>query len=126
MGVSAHNGCYSCIYCNFNFLALPSNPHMRDFSNLDIDSYPRRTKETHSINSEAWKRCKTQTDRDASKSKTGTSYSAFQQLSYFECIDFASIDILHCLYLGIYLKTIYSMLNLPYRRLTIKKLYRYL
>lgn len=99
MGVSAHNGVCSCAFCDFQFDSLDNN--QRDYSNLDIDTFPRRTKATHSMNSARYLQSKTQTERDERKKGTGTAYSIFQELSYFDCINFQAIDILHCSYLGI-------------------------
>lgn len=113
MGVAAHNGTCSCLFCNVQFASLDNN--QRDYSNTDIDSYPRRTKQTHAKNSADWMRAKTQGERDEHKKSTGTSsFSVFQELSYFDCVKFQTVDILHCSYLGIckrILRTIWLDIN---------------
>jgi hypothetical protein len=70
MGVAAHNGICSCAFCDIQFSSLDNN--QRDYSNMDIDTYPERTNETHERNSTNWLSARTQTDRDERKKATGT------------------------------------------------------
>lgn len=100
MGISAHNALYSCGFCDHEFGSCEEN-YQRDYSNLDVDTFKRRTKQSHALNSLKWQQAKTQTERDEIKKSTGTAYTVFQELEYFNCIEFQAVDLLHCSYLGI-------------------------
>lgn len=105
LGHSAHNATMGCNFCNIAFPRLNYGSFsINDFSqHLDIASTPRRTKGTHQVASSRYLNATTKRSRDEVKSSTGTSYTAFQRLDYFDCIEHQTIDPMHLLFLDKYL-----------------------
>ena len=74
----------------------------------------RKTNIEHRANADLWKKLKNKTQRQDHVKKTGSRWSPFLRLPYFDAVRFLVIDGMHCLFLGIVKDTINALITEEY------------
>ena len=97
MGFTGHNSSHCCWKCNKIFPYSESLSRV-DFSGSDVGSL--RTHQEHKTNALKTLKANTPTERYTLEINTGSRFTEFMHLQYFDCIQFTIIDPMHNLFLG--------------------------
>ena len=91
-GFASHN---ATLFCNNCYIPYS------DINEVDIKTYQTRTKAAHKTHSEAWLAAPSAAVQQKLVKKNGVRATPFSQLPYWQPVKFTTIDIMHCLALGI-------------------------
>jgi hypothetical protein len=77
--------------------------HQHNFAGMDdMDEwFVTRDFTQHHQDALGWRRCNSKTSRKRIVKQTGVRWSELLRLSYFDPIHFTTVDLIHCLFLGI-------------------------
>jgi hypothetical protein len=90
-GFLPHSSRLFCSYCY-----LPST----QITNFDKTTWPLRTSEEHRSQGFAWLKANTSAERSILENQHGTTWTELLRLEYFQCVDFAVIDVMHNMLIG--------------------------
>ena len=99
-GFTSHNATFACRKCDHAFCALVVNGTARDYSGGWDGNWKKRTKESNRQYAMMWKNAANNAERDRLVKITGTRWSAFHELPYFDMIRFPVYDPMHNIWMG--------------------------
>lgn len=109
-GFLGHASAFACNFCDRRFDMIEGKVDCRSNYN-DFDNWNLRTKEKNFEAATRWLNQKTPADRKAIEDETGTRYSAFHRLHYFDVLKQCPPDPMHCLLLGTGLRMVREWKN---------------
>lgn len=99
LGFSSFNSTCSCRRCDHQFPRLPDS-NQPDFSNLNVDRIPQRTKETNLLYAQQFKSLTNNAARQRHVQNHGTRWSEFHRLPYIDAVKFTVFDPMHNVWIG--------------------------
>ncbi|KAA1466540.1 hypothetical protein DENSPDRAFT_768593, partial [Dentipellis sp. KUC8613] len=91
IGFASHTSLTFCVFCPLN---------LRDISNIDYDSWGRRSSVEHKMHALKWRDAQTEKEREEITAKFGVRWSELLRLPYWDPIEFVTVDTMHGLFLG--------------------------
>lgn len=88
-GLAGHSAKLFCAHC-----ALLK----RNITQLDIETWPQRT--NHQQNADEWQNATTLGDQNSIFNEYGLRWTVLSELPYWQPIDFITVDVMHCIILG--------------------------
>ncbi|KAI9326252.1 hypothetical protein BD770DRAFT_457234, partial [Pilaira anomala] len=99
-GFLSHNASRGCRKCDHEFGALVEGENPRDYSSGWDANLKKRTKESNREYAMMWKNAVNEAERKRLVKATGTRWSAFHELPYFDMIRFPVYDPMHNVWMG--------------------------
>jgi hypothetical protein len=103
-GFSSHNSTNFCTYCHIT---------IDDINEVDVKAYKKRHQHSIKAQSQAWLNASSASAQVKLVKKHGVRATPFANLSYWQPINFTTIDIMHCFLLGLLKDLSSNYLQIP-------------
>lgn len=100
LGFSSFNSFFACRRCDISFPRISSNSKQPDFSNLDVDNFNQRNKQSNLMYAQQFKNIPTHSARQQFVREHGTRWSEFHRLPYMDAVKSSVFDPMHSVWIG--------------------------
>ena len=111
-GFSSHNSTNFCTYCHIT---------IDNINEVDVKAYKKRHQHSIKAQSQAWLNAPSASAQEKLVKKHGVRATPFANLSYWQPINFTTIDIMHCFLLGLLKDLSSNYLQIPAAALKLAK-----